>query len=647
MRTSAHSSVLKRTARAIVVSGAAFAALLTLLPVVGCGGGSKGGNSTQAAASRGAVTLSIKWPDLGTSRVIPLAAQSIKLTMVRTAPGPAVTTPTIPLLTPPPSSQLTNRITSRTINGLELGTYTITVVAYSTTDATGVPVAQATVSQEVVGGANSDLNITMDATVKTAEVFPKRYDNQCVGEARRFNVTFKDSSGTVVMVAPKAVTWTTESAQFVTINSDGVATTVAQTSGSEGTIRATYTETDPAIPVGTQGLGASDTAKLTITGAPACIAGQIGAEGRANPQNTGRYLEGIPNDGQLNWSQTLGGIVVFSSPVITRDGTVYAGSYDGLLYAFNPDGSIKWTFNTGGAIDGTPVVDVRGVVYVGCATSTTTGKMYAIRQQYVNGAPTQNGQVLWERTLNGPVYGSAAISRSGLSVYVGTSAPGNTFYKLNGEDGSIQAQRTVSGGIENKPAFSLDNQNLYFGTLDGRLIAVSAADLSVLWNLNLGSDDAVKSSSPAVNPTTGNIYIGTLNGKLFSVTSGGTVAAGFPYATGFAIYSSPAIAQDGTVYFGTLDITGLDNSNLLAVDGTTGALVWNFPISGGVTSSPSIGVDGTIYVGGYDNNIRAITPDGSEKWAFDTGGIIESSPGIDVNGRVYTTTLNRAIISLK
>ena len=41
------------------------------------------------------------------------------------------------------------------------------------------------------------------------------------------------------------------------------------------------------------------------------------------------------------------GNVVESSPAIGADGTIYVGSYDHKLCAINPDGTEKWSFDTG------------------------------------------------------------------------------------------------------------------------------------------------------------------------------------------------------------------------------------------------------------------------------------------------------------
>ena len=67
------------------------------------------------------------------------------------------------------------------------------------------------------------------------------------------------------------------------------------------------------------------------------------------------------------------------------------------------------------------------------------------------------------------------------------------------------------------------------------------------------------------------------------------------------VYSSPAIAGDGTVYVGTWD------NKVDALDGTTGAMRWNFTTGDVVFSSPAIGANGTVYVGLEDGAVYALT----------------------------------------
>ena len=75
------------------------------------------------------------------------------------------------------------------------------------------------------------------------------------------------------------------------------------------------------------------------------------------------------------------------------------------------------------------------------------------------------------------------------------------------------------------------------------------------------------------------------------------------YSPGREVNSSPAVAN-GVVYFGSED------SNLHALNASTGAPLWTYPTGYYIESSPAI-ANGMVYVGSYDGNFYAFgLPDG-------------------------------------
>lgn len=622
MRTFAQA---KQTARGILAVGTALVALLVTLPMVGCGGGSKSSGGSSVTKARGGFTFAVQWPKK--SRVIPLAAETIKVTLERTAPGPTVQpVPTVPLLTPPPDSESdpAKRISRTTISNLELGTYRITATAYSTTDATGTPVAVATVEQDVKAGNNTALTMTMNATVTTVNVTPSAGAPLFIGKKRQYTATMFDANGEIVMVDPQAIVWSSDPTSIVTVDAGGLATMVG---AGTATIKAVYKE--PYTPEGAEGTGAFGTAIVTSI-VPEIPWGKF----RGNDQNTGKARFGEPTTGLLQWQFSVGGSIVFSSPSIDENGTVYVGAYDGNLYAFDETGALKWTFHTNDAIDASPTIGPDGTIYVGSYDSN----VYAINRD--------NGTEKWHFTADGPVIGSAAL-RNGV-LYFGSADPGTTLYAVNAETGAQVWAQNKGTAIQTCPAFNQDGSVLYFGGMDGNLYSVSAASGATNWTFPTG--DQIFSSSPAVGPN-GTIYVGSLNGNLYAVTPAGTSVGGsFPVQTGTQIYASPAINVNGnevTVYFGTFDPSTAEvNHRFYAINGLTGAELWSNVFDDGFTSSAAIGNDGTIYVGNYDGFVYAMNPDGTQKWRFNVGGNIDSSPAIGVDGNIYVGDFNGRFVSV-
>jgi large repetitive protein len=174
-------------------------------------------------------------------------------------------------------------------------------------------------------------------------------------------------------------------------------------------------------------------------------------------------------------------------------------------------------------------------------------------------------------------------------------------------------------------------------------LSLSLMLLVVFPVVSWGAEDAVIArigsgiwSSPAVAPD-GTIYVGSSDTNLYAVNGAGDIK--WAFKTGGPVWSSPAVGDDGTIYVGSSD------NSLYAVNPDDGSKKWAFPTSGPVMSSPAIGFDGTdhiLYVGSNDGNLYAVkASDGSAKWSvpFSTGGPVSSSPELEADPYGFTTTI--------
>ena len=216
----------------------------------------------------------------------------------------------------------------------------------------------------------------------------------------------------------------------------------------------------------------------------------------------------------------------------------------------------------------------------------------------------------WER--DGVYEGSYTVTPSKSGV---TFVPMNRNFSIAGAD--------VSGA--NFAGSSAQGEWWMFGR-EPRHRRCSAnngpANSTVRWQYVAGN--AVRSSPALAND--GTIYVGCADSKLYAMNPGGTLR--WSYTTGGEVWSSPAVGPDGTVYVGSLD----DKLYAVRPDGTLG---WSFTTGGDIFSSPVIAPDNTIYVGSYDDKLYAVNPDGTLKWSFTTGGDVASSPAVDGDGTVY------------
>ncbi len=58
-------------------------------------------------------------------------------------------------------------------------------------------------------------------------------------------------------------------------------------------------------------------------------------------------------------------IGVSSGPLVDRDGNIYFGAHDDYLYALNPNGQLRWVFQTAGDVDANPTLTAQGALLVG------------------------------------------------------------------------------------------------------------------------------------------------------------------------------------------------------------------------------------------------------------------------------------------
>jgi outer membrane protein assembly factor BamB len=61
-------------------------------------------------------------------------------------------------------------------------------------------------------------------------------------------------------------------------------------------------------------------------------------------------------------------------------------------------------------------------------------------------------------------------------------------------------------------------------------------------------------------------------------------------------------------------------------------LKWVFHASGRILSSPAVAPDGSVYFGSEDYKFYALSPDGTLKWSFETGYPVHSSPALAEDG---------------
>jgi len=216
------------------------------------------------------------------------------------------------------------------------------------------------------------------------------------------------------------------------------------------------------------------------------------------------YLYAVNPDGSLKWKFETGNEIK-STPAIAKDGTIYVGTHGGgkNFYALNPDGTLKWDFNADGHwIDCPIAIDKDGTIYFGSAYGT----FYAVNP---DGSEKWNYNMPVVTMQHGSsIENSAAIDNDGTIYFNNRGYDTLTALYVDGK-----YKRSWSGGYAS-PAIGSDD-TIYTGSYFNQLFAVDR-DGGVKWNF---ITDGPIDSSPVIDEN-GIIYVGCRDGYLYAVDTG-------------------------------------------------------------------------------------------------------------------------------
>lgn len=183
-----------------------------------------------------------------------------------------------------------------------------------------------------------------------------------------------------------------------------------------------------------------------------------------------------------------------ASPLVTEEG-IYASNANGLLYALDLNGELRWTFKSHGEQWSTPATDDDcACVYLAAMDHF----VYAIR--------TEDGSLLWEKDLGSAMVGQPVLSDGVL--YIGNF--GSQMVALDKSDGEVIWNQDLAGWVWAGPALFEDR--LYFGDVDGNFYALSASDGEIVWQIQ---PDGPITATPAVTEDT--VLFTTESGTIYSV----------------------------------------------------------------------------------------------------------------------------------
>lgn len=241
---------------------------------------------------------------------------------------------------------------------------------------------------------------------------------------------------------------------------------------------------------------------------------QIGFDGTIFAGNTNWNYYALNPDGTLRWTQETGNNN-WSIAALADDGAIYWGSCDTKVYATAPDGRVRWAKRTLGFVASSAAIGSDGAVYIGSFDT----HLYAF--------PPDSPWPKWKFQTGDHVYCSPALGRDAEgntnAIYFG-STDGN-FYALE-PDGDLRWSYYTGDPIRSSPVIGAGPNGepdaiVYFGCGNGKLYALNTADGSRRWSFDTTPKESELedrndlNGSPALGKT--GIYIGGEHGRLWYV----------------------------------------------------------------------------------------------------------------------------------
>jgi outer membrane protein assembly factor BamB len=170
------------------------------------------------------------------------------------------------------------------------------------------------------------------------------------------------------------------------------------------------------------------------------------------------------------WRFGTSGPVSLWRPAIGPDGSIYMSDQVDTLYAFDEDGTVKWTFNLADGNAYMPGVDpVSGTVYSDVAGNDLL-------------AVNPDGSQKWRLPIasdidSTPIVGDKPGTPAYRTIFFGTDFVDSIFaVRDNGTDGEIKWQFVTGDDVNTVPALSPDGTVVYAVSNDNNLYAVNVSD---------------------------------------------------------------------------------------------------------------------------------------------------------------------------
>lgn len=280
-------------------------------------------------------------------------------------------------------------------------------------------------------------------------------------------------------------------------------------------------------------------------------------------------------------------------------GITYVGSSRGTLLALGPEGKQLYTHDAGDAIDGPPALD------------TEAGELYLVNARGVlHALNAASGELRFEAEVGASVSAPMQLTHDALYLVTDT----DVVMAISRNDGAVlwRYRRDQVGGIAiaGHAGLLLTDRKLVTGFSDGAVVALDAADGSVVWELDTTldleapQDMGVFVDADATPVRAGDtVYVASVAAGVYALdVHTGSLQRRFAELTGVTGFA----ADDHSLLVASSDL------GLLCLDLSDYAPRWRRKPGHGAVGPPQI-VDGAAYVSESTGALLAVAlDDGSE-----------------------------------
>lgn len=232
----------------------------------------------------------------------------------------------------------------------------------------------------------------------------------------------------------------------------------------------------------------------------------IGPDGTLYVPNDNFFVYAIDRDtAEVKWTMKMFDQTWSLPAVNPSNGNVYVGNNNMLealgpnTFAYTADGERLWTAKSNGTIAASPLLTQDGKVLLGGFDG------------FLRAYDEVTGELLWSFGTRDHIYASPGQLSDGTIVQ--PSADG-TIYGLDPDDGSKRWAFDTLEAVRSSPAIDAED-NIYLGSGEGKLFVLNS-DGTLRWSMQLISDERNDlNASPALGQTA--IYIAGESGEIFSV----------------------------------------------------------------------------------------------------------------------------------